>query len=424
MNKKKILLSAGFNKSHLISVAGVLNQSKTYNVYLISSLYPKLFFRKILKILAPYNKAIHRFLDRRENLQENKVFSIPISEIISKISSTFINKEKQDLKYKIESLGINYYANKSTNILKKVKPSIFHYRSCYGLNSLNYTKSRNIISICDHTIFHPRFLWKQLHSTDYYIDPFSSEKLKTDDAKSMNNLYKLMEYDLENAENILVNSDIVKKTCVFYGIAPNIIKVIYLGCDDKFLSYSNEFRIKRKARLEILYVGAWTKRKGVFELIKALENIEEDITLNIVGASYTDVKSLTPNIFRNKIKINIYGYVNRDRLSKIYSAHQIVIIPSLAEGSARVGFEALACGCFVITTPYSGTIVKNNINGFLFEAGNIKQLELNILKALGISNKEIKRIMYDNYWLIRTHFTSEKYFEKLHGYYEYLESNS
>ena len=27
----------------------------------------------------------------------------------------------------------------------------------------------------------------------------------------MNNLYKLMEYDLENAENILVNSDILSK---------------------------------------------------------------------------------------------------------------------------------------------------------------------------------------------------------------------
>ena len=424
MNKKKILLSAGFNKSHLISVAGVLNQSKTYNVYLICSLYPKLFFRKLFRILAPYNKVIHRFLDRRENLEENKIYSIPISEIISKISSIFISKEKIDLKYKIESLGINYYANKSANIVKKLQPSIYHYRSCYGLDSLKYTKSRNIISICDHTICHPRFLWKQLYSTDYYVDPFNSEKLKKHEAKSMNNIYKLMEYDLENAENILVNSDIVKKTCVFYGITPSIIKVIYLGCDDKFLSYSTEFITKRKARKEILYAGAWTKRKGIFELVKALENLEEDITLNIVGASYKEVELLTPNIFRNKIKINIYGYVNRDRLSKIYSAHQIVIIPSLAEGSARVGFEALACGCFVITTPYSGTIVKNNINGFLFEAGNTKQLELSIIKAFEISNKEINKIMYDNYWLIRNQFTSKKYYEKLHRYYEYLESNS
>ena len=423
MNKKKILLSAGFNKSHLISIAGVLNQSKTYNVYLICSLYPKLFFIKLLKVLAPYNKAIHRFIDRSENLQENKVYSIPISEIISKISSKFISKEKKDLKYKIESLGIKYYANKSANIVKKVQPSIYHYRSCYGLDSLKSIKSRNIISICDHTICHPRFLWKQLYSTDNYADPFTSEKLKNDEAKYMNNLYKLMEYDLENAENILVNSDIVKETCVFYGIDPNIIKVIYLGCDDKFLSYSNEFRTKRKARIEILYAGAWTKRKGIFQLVKALENLEEEITLNIVGASYKDIKLLTPKIFRNKIKINIYGYVNRDRLSEIYSAHQIVIIPSLAEGSARVGFEALACGCFVITTPYSGTIVKNNINGFLFEAGNTKQLELTIKKALGISNKEIIKIMHDNYWLIRKQFTSEKYFEKLHRYYQYLESN-
>ena len=45
----------------------------------------------------------------------------------------------------------------------------------------------------------------------------------------------------------------------------------------------------------------------------------------------------------------------------------------LAEGSARVGFESLASGCFVITTPFSGTIVKDKINGFLIDAGNVNQ---------------------------------------------------
>ena len=40
--KKKILISAGFNKSHLIAVAGELNKSlKNYDIYFLSSLYPK-----------------------------------------------------------------------------------------------------------------------------------------------------------------------------------------------------------------------------------------------------------------------------------------------------------------------------------------------------------------------------------------------
>ena len=84
-----------------------------------------------------------------------------------------------------------------------------------------------------------------------------------------------------------------------------------------------------------------------------------------------------------------------------------MILPSHAEGSARVGFEALASGCFLITTPNSGTIVQNNIHGLLFNSGNIKQLKLAIIKALEMPDKEINEIMLNNFLLVRNNYNYE-----------------
>ena len=43
----------------------------------------------------------------------------------------------------------------------------------------------------------------------------------------------------------------------------------------------------------------------------------------------------------------------------------VFVFPSYAEGSARAVFEALACGCYVITTPNSGSIVEDGVHGAL-----------------------------------------------------------
>ena len=68
------------------------------------------------------------------------------------------------------------------------------------------------------------------------------------------------------------------------------------------------------------------------------------------------------------------------------SNSDIFLFPSLAEGSANVIFEAMASGCAIITTPNSGSIVKNNHNGFIINPGDAFQLKqkLNYL----INNKK------------------------------------
>ena len=176
---------------------------------------------------------------------------------------------------------------------------------CLRFRIFDYAKRRKIITICDHTICHPRFLWTQLYLDNPIKDPFQLEKLNNIEALLMNDHFKLMEHDLNIAENILTDCDLVKKTCVFYGLDPNKINVIYRGCDDKFLSHIESFKKNRKKRNELFFAGSWTKRKGVVEPSKSTNRFKSRYHLNIAGASYADIKNLTPYIFNSKVKINI-----------------------------------------------------------------------------------------------------------------------
>ena len=90
----------------------------------------------------------------------------------------------------------------------------------------------------------------------------------------------------------------------------------------------------------------------------------------------------------------------------------ILILPSYVEGSPRVIFEAMACGCVIITTNNSGSIVKNNINGKIIIPGKPKQIA-NALKYY-IKNKNIvKNIANRNKKLIINKFNQKAYGKKL-----------
>ena len=45
------------------------------------------------------------------------------------------------------------------------------------------------------------------------------------------------------------------------------------------------------------------------------------------------------------------------------SRAEVFVFPSLAEGSARVVAMAMAAGCYVITTPNSGSVVRDGAMG-------------------------------------------------------------
>ena len=63
--------------------------------------------------------------------------------------------------------------------------------------------------------------------------------------------------------------------------------------------------------------------------------------------------------------LEFLGRVPRARIHEEFAAADVFVLPSLAEGSAAVTYEALAAGVPVVTTPAAGSVVRDGIEGRL-----------------------------------------------------------
>jgi glycosyltransferase involved in cell wall biosynthesis len=60
--------------------------------------------------------------------------------------------------------------------------------------------------------------------------------------------------------------------------------------------------------------------------------------------------------------------VPRSQIREEFRRADIFVLPTLAEGMALVHLEAMACGVPVITTSHCGSVVRDEVDGFIVPA--------------------------------------------------------
>lgn len=139
----------------------------------------------------------------------------------------------------------------------------------------------------------------------------------------------------------------------------------------------------------ILNAGRVRKAKGQLVLLEAAKVLKEhkDWALVIVGK--VDKPPFLEELKAISKKLDIENQVyfideTRDIIS-YYQAAKIVVAPSYSEGFSLVTAEAMSCECSVIATKNVGvhsSLISNAKNGYLFEAGNILELETLLSKSI------------------------------------------
>ena len=89
--------------------------------------------------------------------------------------------------------------------------------------------------------------------------------------------------------------------------------------------------------LKLLYVGRVRKEKGIFSLVKLLEEIKSNFTLTIVNPEKNYEEK-----FKNKMIKVIQFEESHEEMIKIYDDHNIFILPSFTEGYSMVLDESLS----------------------------------------------------------------------------------
>ncbi|WP_228520489.1 glycosyltransferase family 4 protein [Flavobacterium sp. CSZ] len=155
------------------------------------------------------------------------------------------------------------------------------------------------------------------------------------------------------------------------------IEVISNGLDFAKYTKKQSFSTSNK----FIVVSHLRKEKGIQDLILAVNEMEErnslDFSFDIYGKGYYK-KELQEMIEKFSLQkfFNFKGSVSN--LNQIYSHYDFLVHPSRGETFCYVVLESLICNLPVITTLKEGNVlglIKENENGFLFQATKTDQLK-------------------------------------------------
>jgi glycosyltransferase involved in cell wall biosynthesis len=128
---------------------------------------------------------------------------------------------------------------------------------------------------------------------------------------------------------------------------------------------------KRPPLFRAIFSGALIQRKGIHHLLEAWHRLElKDAELWLVGSVHDEAKPHLKRLWRDNIRV--VGFA-RD-VENYLSQGTIHVFPSQCEGSAKVTYEAAACGLPQITTREAGDVVNDGVEGMIIKPGDVDAL--------------------------------------------------
>jgi spore coat protein SA len=214
----------------------------------------------------------------------------------------------------------------------------------------------------------------------------------------------LYRHTLKKVNSVICVSDYIRRSAIqhFPEYADKFIVVFNATDPDVFKPYGEE-AVKQLAEIValeadtkyLLYVGRLTEIKGVHVLIQAFEQVHQHLPnakLIIVGSSFfegaakTDYEQTLTELAKPISQHIIFtGYIPHEKLKYLYSAVDMVVLPSIWQDPCPlVVLEAMAsCSCLV-SSAVGGIpeVVENGINGVLVKEADVDALAQAVSEVL------------------------------------------
>ncbi|CAL2105742.1 Glycosyltransferase, family GT4 [Tenacibaculum sp. 190524A02b] len=316
------------------------------------------------------------------------IYLKPIDDLVS-----FLDKD-----VKIKRIGLSITTIKELkNYYRKVKPDIIHTHLSHA-DILGLWSAKKI----------PTKLFCTMHNIHFkknYIDLF------------LFRIYRFLFTSRKIKPNVISISKAVEE---------HVISTLKVAQNNSFLLY-NAIPVKREQierenltidRVKLLFIGRLEKQKSLDTLLDAIAYLNNDkILLTIVGDGALRC-FLEKKVDDLKLTDNVTFEGKQKNTSKFYENADIFILPSIWEGFGIVILEAFRAKVPVIASNIEGPseLIKNNVNGVLFEPKNHIQLAEKI-KHL-IDNKSLRQKIAENgYKSFSDEFEISNYVKKLNELY-------
>jgi len=318
---------------------------------------------------------------------------------IGRYSINLIDKYKNQLSKdmlctlneKNKEISMNYFP------AIKSKANVFSLREQVELSLLN---SRNTVDL----LHSPHFVFPVLSTGKLILTIHDLTPLLFPDIFSlkarlyMRTMIWLSKFKVNKIITVSQNTknDLIK----MFNYNPKKIKVIYNGVDNSYKIIENQDLIKKikdkyKTGKEfLLYVGNIKPHKNIPTLLKALEKINANSKLVIVGKkdkAYDEIFDIIDQ-YNLEDRVIFTGFVPDEDLILLYNAATLFVYPSLYEGFGLPPLEAMACGTPVITSNVSSLPEVVGNAAITVEPQNVFKLSKAINNVLENKNLQDKMI--------------------------------
>jgi len=187
--------------------------------------------------------------------------------------------------------------------------------------------------------------------------------------------------ELALADIIFVASSFTKKTLEEYSGNLPEIKVIPYGFPE--VTQKKEYKKLANRKLKVLFIGGLSQRKGLSYLFEAVEELQDQVELTIVGhKAVANCEALNLALEKHEWIPSL----SHDQVLACMREHDIFVFPSLFEGFGLVITEAMSQGLPVITTDRTAgpDLIKDGEDGWIVPAASsiaIKKVFTKILEA-------------------------------------------
>jgi glycosyltransferase involved in cell wall biosynthesis len=214
---------------------------------------------------------------------------------------------------------------------------------------------------------------------------------------------RMYDYSIKTAEyGAVANREAWICAELKYERAPGLIWYVPNGVEKRFF-LPREF--PERIGCQLLFVGTWLDRKGVYYLAEAFSSVAEkipDVRLTVAGCSASEEEVKSAFAPRVRAQITVLPFVTRRDIPGVYGRHDVFVFPSLVEGMPLTLLEAMATGMPVLTTNTCGMadVVEDEVNGLLVAPANAEELARGIerlcqltglRKRLGLAGQDTVR---------------------------------
>ena len=306
-----------------------------------------------------------------------------------------------DAKFNIDNIknAFSLYCTISKSI-SECTPDVLYYHS-----SIRYALLKDLLILRHAKIKTKIKTVIHIHFADY-------EKIMTGISLVDNIILSILK---KYIDEIVFLSNTTMNSFIEHGIESSKCSVIYNY--NTLTLKENEADISNHEHevIRLLFVGTIGKRKGFFDLVKALENIDRNkYEFHVCGEPTNDAAKSEFEKCKDKLGKNLvfHGFVSGKERDLIYKNSDIMILPSYGEGLPMVILEAFSAGCAVISTNVGAiSEVVQKENGEIITPGDIDALAQAIVFYI-TNPDDLLKVQHANY-LYSRRFTCEEFIKKV-----------